>query len=93
MTRSVTVTTQVSPRLKAKLAALARGRKLSEAQLAKEAIASYVAVDEWQRNLIKKRLAEARAGAPTVPHEEVERWLASKGTANELPMPRGRGRP
>ena len=40
-----------------------------------------------QLDLIRHRLAEYRAGAETVPHEDVEAWLDSKGTAHELPMP------
>jgi predicted transcriptional regulator len=36
---------------------------------------------------IEQGLADADAGR-VVPHEEVERWLRSWGTENELPPPR-----
>jgi predicted transcriptional regulator len=47
-------------------------------------------LEQWQIDLIKRRLAEYRGGAETVPHEEVAVWLDSKGTEHELPMPGSR---
>jgi predicted transcriptional regulator len=88
MTRTIPVMTRVAPETKEKLQALARSTKRSEGYLANEAIESYVAANEWQVSLIERRLAAARAGEPTVPHEEVERWLAAKGTDRPLPMPK-----
>jgi predicted transcriptional regulator len=89
MTRTIPVMTRVAPETKEKLRALARSTKRSEGYLANEAIESYVAANEWQVSLIERRLAAAKAGEPTVPHDEVERWLAAKGTGRALPMPKG----
>ncbi len=48
-----------------------------------ETKASYVA-------RIQAALAEARSGAPGVPHAEVIRWIESWDTANERRKPRPR---
>jgi predicted transcriptional regulator len=88
--KSAIVTTRVSRATKARLSALAKDMRRSESFLAAEAIESYVDVNAWQVGLIKRRLAEIEAGAPTVPHEEVERWLDSLGTDHELPIPRAK---
>ncbi len=86
--KSVVVTTRVSRATKSRLSALAKDMRRSESFLAAEAIENYVDVNAWQVGLVKRRLDELAAGAPTVPHEEVERWLDSLGTDGELPMPR-----
>jgi len=44
----------------------------------------------WQVKRMKAALAEARSGAPGVPHEEVVRWIESWDTANERRRPRPR---
>lgn len=87
MTKSVAVITRVSPELKAKIEALAQQTKRSEAFIAREALASFVDANAWQVATIAKRQAELQAGGETVPHEEVERWIDSKGTDKERPMP------
>ncbi|MBV9014810.1 MAG: hypothetical protein JO213_08745 [Alphaproteobacteria bacterium] len=50
-------------------------------------MASYVEMNTWHTARIKKALAEARSGAPGVPHNEVVRWVESWGTENERPKP------
>ena len=91
MTKSVAVITRVSPELKAKLEALARRTRRSESYLAREALAAFVEINAWQVATIDKRLAELKNGGETVPHEEVERWLDSKDTDDEMPKPARRG--
>ena len=86
--KSVVVTTRVSRETKARLSVLAKDTRRSESFLAAEAIESYVDLNAWQVGLVKRRLAEVEAGAPMVPHEDVERWLDSLGTDRELPMPK-----
>ena len=58
--------------------------------MAAEAIERYVDLNAWQVKLIKDRRAELEAGAPTIPHEDVERWLDSLGTGDELPLPKAK---
>jgi len=85
---SVVVTTRVSRETKARLSTLAKDTRRSESFLAAAAIESYIDLNAWQVGLVKRRLAEVEAGAPTIPHEDVERWLDSLGTGRELPMPK-----
>jgi predicted transcriptional regulator len=53
-----------------------------------EALAAYLAEQEWQIAAIRVAVEEADAGAVAIPHEAVAAWLRSWGTANELPRPR-----
>ena len=87
------VMTRVAPSLKHRLQALAKATRRSEAFLAGEAIAEYVSVNEWQVGHIQASLDEMKTGAePSIPHEEVARWLASWGSAEELPPPAQSGK-
>jgi predicted transcriptional regulator len=70
--------TRIAPKTKEKLRAIARDTNRSEAFLVNEAIENYVAVNEWQIAVIRERLAEAKAGAKTVPHGEVMRQLTER---------------
>ena len=85
-----TMTVRLAPEISEKLGALARDTNRSKSYLAGEAIASYVEMNAWQVARIKAALAEARSGAPGVPHEEVVRWVESWGTENERRRPRPR---
>ena len=88
MAKTVLVTARVEPDVKKKLRAIAESTQRSESFLAKEAIEAYVETNEWQVALIKERLAEAKKGGPTVPHEQVEAWMKSWGATRELPRPK-----
>ncbi|MGD9539235.1 MAG: CopG family ribbon-helix-helix protein [Alphaproteobacteria bacterium] len=90
MPKTVPVMTRVSPTLKKKLQALAKDTKRSESYLVAEAIADYLDLNAWQIKVIKKRVEEVLSGEPGVPHEDVVKWLDSKGTDHELPMPKPR---
>lgn len=86
----VLVTARVARQTKKRLRALAKGMRRSESFVAAAAIEHYVDLNAWQVALIKRRFDELRAGALTVPHEDVERWLDSLGTDHELPMPKAK---
>ena len=64
--------------------------KRSKSYLVSEPIASYVEMDARQVARIKAALAEARSGAPGLPHAEVVRWVESWGTKNERRRPKPR---
>ena len=81
------MTVRLKPEVRDKLDALARDTKRSKSRLATEAIETYVNLNAWQVAHIKAALAEDEAGAPSVPHEEVVRWIESWGTDHELPQP------
>lgn len=86
--KTVPVMTRVSPELKERLRALAKDTNRSESYLAAEAIAEYVEMNAWQVKEIGRRLDEAKAGAPGVAHEDVDAWVRSWGSENELPKPK-----
>lgn len=80
------ITVQLDQTLEAELTRLADTRHQSPAEVAVEAIASYVARDSWERGHVRKGLAEFEAGEG-FSEEEVSGWLDSWGTEDELPAP------
>ncbi len=81
------MTVRVSLEISERLGALARDTKRSKAYLAAEAIADFVERNSWQVARIKAALEDARSGRPGIPHEQVEEWIDSWDTAQELPRP------
>jgi predicted transcriptional regulator len=55
--------------------------------MGEEALASYLAVQEWQAAAIVEGVEEADAGATPFEHADVASWLRSWGTNYELPPP------
>ncbi len=68
------VTARIDAALKAKLEALARSTKRSKSYLAAEAIAAYVALNEWQIGEIEAGIAELDAGDVLSQEEAEERY-------------------
>src|SRR5579862_9697936 len=87
MAKTAMMTVRLTAEVKEKLEALARDTKRSKSYLASEAIASYVDGNAWQIDEIKQGLDEARSGTAGVPHDEVESWVRSWDTAQEMPRP------
>jgi RHH-type rel operon transcriptional repressor/antitoxin RelB len=83
---SEVMTIRVDRKIKARLEKLAKVTARSKSWLAAEAIRAYIEVNEWQIAEIKTALKEADAGN-FVDHAEVEKWLASWGTAHERKPP------
>jgi RHH-type rel operon transcriptional repressor/antitoxin RelB len=83
---SATLTIRVDEADKQRLEALARSTGRSQSLLAAEAIAEYLAVNEWQIEAIRTAMAEADRGE-TVPHEAVRKWVESWGADPELNAP------
>jgi predicted transcriptional regulator len=52
-----------------------------------QALDAYLELQRWQVEHIREAKAEADAGGPFIPHEEVMTWIASMGTESELPPP------
>jgi len=82
-----TLSIRLDSETKQRLAALARQSKRSKSFLAAEAIAVYVAQEEWQLGEVHAAIDEMDAGQ-SVGHEKVEAWLKSWGTAKEKNAPR-----
>jgi RHH-type rel operon transcriptional repressor/antitoxin RelB len=82
-----TLSIRLDSETKQRLAALSRQSKRSKSFLAAEAIAVYVAQEEWQLGEIHAAMDEMDAGQG-VDHEKVATWLKSWGTAKEKNAPR-----
>jgi len=83
---SATFTIRVDEADKRRLEALARSTGRSRSFLAAEAIAEYLAVNEWQIEAIRTAMAESDRGE-TVSHAAVREWVASWDTDQELEQP------
>lgn len=88
MPDSVAVVVHVDRELGERLDALSRRTRRSRSETAAEAIAAYVDAQEWQVAEIERAVREADQEDAFVEHEEVERWLRSWGTDDELPPPK-----
>jgi predicted transcriptional regulator len=77
----------VRPDLVAELDKLAEATGRSRAELAEEALATYLDVQRWQAEGIEEAIREADAGEPGVAHDRVVAWVRSWGTDDELPPP------
>ena len=76
---SATLTVRLSQTIKKRLESLAKSTRRSKSFLAGEAIADFVAVQEWHIGRIEEsiRLVERQG---TVSHKEVVGWIQSRGT-------------
>jgi len=80
--RSFTVSAEQAERLES----LARETNRSPEDMLGEAIEGYLDLQRWQIEHIRQGLEEIERGEG-VPHEAVEKWLASWGTEHELDPP------
>jgi predicted transcriptional regulator len=92
MTKDVTLSLRVDRKLSEKLDKEAKRHHRSKSALAVIAIENFLEIQEMEIQRIKRTLARVKAGEPTIPHEDVMRWIKSWGTPNELPPPRARRR-
>jgi predicted transcriptional regulator len=82
-----TLSIRLDTETKKRLDALAQRSKRSKSFLAAEAIAQYVAAEEWQLGEIRAGLADLDEGR-TMSHEKVSKWLKSWGKPAEAKAPR-----
>jgi RHH-type transcriptional regulator, rel operon repressor / antitoxin RelB len=85
---STTFTVRVDTGAKKRLERLAKSTGRSRSFLAAEAINEYLDVNEWQVGGIKRAIASLDRGKG-VPHESVKDWVASWGSENQKPTPKG----
>ena len=88
---STTFTVRVDPTVKKRLEKLAKNTGRTRSYLAAEAIAEYLDINEWQVTGIRKAVASFDQG-DGIPHQQVADWIASWGSADELPIPKRQGR-
>ena len=86
MEETISLTVQIERAAKERLDRLARETGRSRSVLAGQAISAFLDIDEWQVEGIKAGLASLDRGAG-IEQEDVERWVASWDTEDELPMP------
>ena len=82
----VPLSLHVKTEVKQELEKEARLLNVSEAEIARRAIESYLEIRSAERELLKRRIAEADAGV-FISGEAMHRWIGSWGTENELPPP------
>jgi predicted transcriptional regulator len=86
---STLLSIRVKDELKEKLESLAEATQRSKSFLATEALERYIELESWQVAHVEEGMKQADEGL-VVPGEDVDRWLASWGTAKELPPPKPR---
>jgi predicted transcriptional regulator len=84
---STTFTVRVDTATKTRLESLSKNTGRSRSFLAAEAINEYLDVNEWQVAGIKAAIESVDCEG-TIPHEDVEVWIATLGTGNERPIPK-----
>lgn len=92
MTKDVTLSVRIDRKLSDKLERRARQANRSKSSLATIAIKSFFEMEAQEIEMTKQTIARVRADEPTIPHEEVMRWIKSWGTENELPPPKARAK-
>ena len=86
MGESTTLTVRIDSAIKDRLEGLADATKRSKSSLAAEGIEAFVELEERQIAGIKKAMASLDHGLGVI-HQDVEAWIASLDTDDELPMP------
>lgn len=86
---SSTFTVRVDTTAKKRLEKLAKNTGRSRSFLAAEAINEYLDVNEWQVAGIKEAIASADR-SELISHDQVQAWVNSWDSDNELPAPAAR---
>ena len=87
MGESTTLTIRIDSAIKDRLEGLADATKRSKSSLAAEGIEAFVELEERQIAGIKKAMDSLDRGL-SVTHQDVEAWIASLDTDDELPLPK-----
>lgn len=87
MTKTRTLTLDLPTEFADELDSLAARTNRGVSDLAAEAIAAYLDVQEWQVAAIRDAVDAADAGGRFVDHSEVVTWAESWGRDNENPRP------
>jgi predicted transcriptional regulator len=88
VTKDAVLTVRLDRKLSNKLEKRARQANRSKSALTAYALESFFEIEDQEVAKIKRALARSKAGAPTIAHEDVVRWVKSWGTPNELPRPK-----
>lgn len=85
---TTTVQVLLSDETRDRLREIAARAHKSEAEIAATLIEGALAADELERDLIRRRLAEADAGGPFARHEDVLAWLRALSEGKDAPAPK-----
>jgi predicted transcriptional regulator len=91
MTMSATTTIRLPPKLRARLAALAKQTGRSAHSLIVEAVERHAAYEEQLRSMVKEALAadlEIERGGEVYRAEDVHAWMERLTESTEVPRPR-----
>lgn len=83
---AASITLQVDEKLKERLDSIAKTTERSTNEVVNEALTTFADIRLRQIEMLKASILEAET-IGTVPDEEVEAWMLSWGSENELPMP------
>jgi len=89
MSDTVSLSFRVRAEKAEQLDRLAEATDRPRSWLLQQALDSYLELQAWQIAHIKEGIEQLDRGE-FIPHEEVDAWLESWGTSNELPPPRPR---
>jgi predicted transcriptional regulator len=89
MSDTVSLSFRVRAEQAEQLDRLAEATDRPRSWLLQQALDSYLELQAWQIAHIKEGIEQLDRGE-FIPHEEVDAWLESWGTSNELPPPRTR---
>lgn len=87
MSKSRTITIRVPAEYLKRLDELATSTNRTPSEIAGEALAAYLELQEWQIAAIAKAAEEADAGAKPIDHNAVASWLRSWGSETETHRP------
>jgi len=86
---AVTLSVRIPPEMRDQLDELSDATGRTKSFLAAEAIESYLAIQAWQVNAIKKAVKKANSkNAKFVNHNKVTDWVNSWGSEDEQDIPR-----
>ena len=81
------VSVRLDSSLNDRVAAIAAALDRPKSWVIEQAVADFVAVQEWQLAAIDEGIRAADAGR-VIAHEDVVAWVRSWGKRDELPMPK-----
>ena len=87
MSKTAPVSVRLDAALSDRVAAIAEAFDRPKSWVIEQAVADFVAMQEWQLAAIDEGIRAADAGR-VVPHDDVVAWVRSWGEPDELPMPK-----
>jgi predicted transcriptional regulator len=87
MSKISPISVRLDAGLNDRVTAIAAALDRSKSWVIEQAVADFVAVQEWQLAAIDVGITAADAGQ-VVAHDEVVAWVRSWGKADELPIPK-----